>query len=149
ESILADYDDWLSMLITHEYSHILHIGNVSGLPAVINAIAGLGIGTVYAPNQIQPRWFIEGLATFEESARTTGGRRRSRLFDMYLRMAVLEGRWQRLDQISSGTLAFPHGSTAYLYGAHFVRYIVDRFGEAALAEIGRLYGRSGLPFGLN
>src|SRR5262249_27069313 len=34
ESVLNDYDDWMNLLITHEYSHILHIDNVSGLPTL-------------------------------------------------------------------------------------------------------------------
>src|SRR5215813_4750727 len=63
ESVLNDFDDWFNLLITHEYSHILHIDNVSGLPTLANVVLGLGLGKVYAPNQVQPRWFIEGLAT--------------------------------------------------------------------------------------
>ena len=47
---------------------------------------------IYSPNQLQPRWFIEGLATYEETIRTSGGRQRNHIFDMWLRMPALEGR---------------------------------------------------------
>src|SRR5690606_9536928 len=57
-SPLGDYDDWLSELLTHEYTHVLHVDNISGLPALLNAI----LGKSYAPNQAQPRWILEGLA---------------------------------------------------------------------------------------
>jgi hypothetical protein len=149
ESVLNDYDDWLNLLITHEYSHILHIDNISGLATLANLVVGLGMGKIYAPNQIQPRWFIEGLATYEESARTTGGRTRSHIFEMYLRTAIFDEAFQGLDAVSSGTLEYPHGSTAYLYGSFFLKYIADRFGEQVLAEISRSYGGRSVPFGLN
>jgi len=50
-SPLADYDNWINELVTHEYTHILQIDNTSGLPALGNAI----LGKTFAPNQAQPR----------------------------------------------------------------------------------------------
>ena len=44
-------------------------------------------------HQVQPRWFIEGYATHMESSETSGGRLRSTIFEMFLRMATLEA-WQ-------------------------------------------------------
>src|SRR5690606_20698194 len=57
-----DYDDWLYGLIAHEYTHILHLDTMSGLPNIYNSI----FGKTWAPNQIMPRWVIEGIATYEE-----------------------------------------------------------------------------------
>ena len=62
-SPLNDYDDWQLELITHEYTHILHIDNISGLPSIVNAV----LGKTLAPNQAQPRWIIEGLAVVHET----------------------------------------------------------------------------------
>ncbi|HEY3233406.1 MAG TPA: hypothetical protein VGJ84_01740, partial [Polyangiaceae bacterium] len=45
-SVLSDYDDWLVELLTHEDTHVLHIDNVSGLPALLNAV----LGKTYTPN---------------------------------------------------------------------------------------------------
>src|SRR5262249_24975486 len=94
-SPLADYDDWLTELVTPESPHVLHIDNTGGLPAAANAI----FGKTFAANQAQPHWIREGLAVFMESANTTGGRLRSTQFEMYLRADVLEGRLARLDEI--------------------------------------------------
>jgi hypothetical protein len=80
-STLGDYDDWYLGLITHEFTHILHTGNISGTARIANAV----IGRTLAPNSAQPRWIIEGLAVVLESDFSTGGRIRSSLFDMYLR----------------------------------------------------------------
>ncbi|NOY91631.1 MAG: hypothetical protein GXP55_10560, partial [Deltaproteobacteria bacterium] len=72
-SSLSDYDDWLFGLVMHEDTHIVHLDEIGGLPAILNHI----FGRVYAPNQVEPRWFIEGYAVHEESLNTSGGRLRS------------------------------------------------------------------------
>jgi hypothetical protein len=124
-SPLSDYDDWLTQLVSHEHTHILHLNQIGGIPAVINSI----LGKTYAPNQAQPRWFTEGLATYQESVQTSGGRLRSSIFDMYLRMDALENRQPRLDQLSSEARRWPHGTLPYLYGARFINYIAETYGR--------------------
>ncbi|HEY8377522.1 MAG TPA: hypothetical protein VIK91_13600, partial [Nannocystis sp.] len=122
-SVLESYDDWLDILLIHEYTHIVHLDTVHGLPRLVNAILGFGVlGKVWPPNGAQPRWFIEGLATYEESRLSSQGRRRSAHFDTMLRMHVLEHGFQRLDRVSSPGTIFPHVTTVYLYGLHFVHY---------------------------
>src|SRR6185503_10286858 len=66
---LGDYDDWVTELVTHEFTHIVHTGNVSGAPAVVNSV----FGPTLHPNQLQPHWIIEGLAVAMETEHTTGG----------------------------------------------------------------------------
>ncbi|HJK96127.1 MAG TPA: hypothetical protein RMF84_02840 [Polyangiaceae bacterium LLY-WYZ-14_1] len=144
-SPLADYDDWMTFLVTHEHTHVLHLDNWSGFPALVNAI----FGKVYAPNANAPRWLIEGFAVHEESAHTAGGRLRSSIFDMYLRMDALEGRLLRIDQLSNSVDRWPHGNVWYLYGSYFVEFIADRYGRQVLGEFAEAYGRSLVPYGLN
>ncbi len=144
-STLNDHDDWLYGLVAHEYSHIIHLDTIGGLPWLYNKI----FGKRWAPNQVQPRWFVEGLATYEESKRSSGGRTRSAIFDMYLRTSVLAGKDLDLAQVSSGTQLWPHGNAAYLYGSHFLKFIADRYGDDKIAKISKEYGRQAFPFGLN
>lgn len=144
-STLGDYDDWPTALVTHEHTHVLHLDQIGGIPALINAI----LGKVYAPNQVQPRWMLEGLAVYEESEHTSGGRIRSSVFEMFIRMDALEDRLLSIDQLSSSVDRWPHGNTWYLYGSRFVRWIADHYGNAALATISREYGRQLIPYGLN
>ncbi len=139
-SELNDFDDWLSALFVHEYTHILHLDTVNGLPKWLNYLAGFGINTLYAPNQVQPRWFIEGLAVFEETERTSAGRLRSALFDMYLRAHSLEGKFLRLDQVSNQSRLFPRGNVPYLYGSAFLRYIAGQHGAEVLTKVSHRYG---------
>ena len=37
-SPLQEYDDWLNMLVVHEYTHILFLDNINGLTNVVNAV---------------------------------------------------------------------------------------------------------------
>lgn len=144
-SPLGDYDDWLTELIVHEHTHIVHLDQIGGIPALLNMI----LGKVFAPNNAQPRWFIEGLATQQESEHTAGGRLRSSMFDMFLRMDALEGRLLDLDQLSNSVDRWPHGHVWYLYGSRFVDYIRERFGRRAVQMITREYGSQLIPYGLN
>lgn len=144
-SALSDHDDWLYGLTAHEYTHILHLDSITGLPKLYNKI----FGKTWAPNQIQPRWVIEGIATYQESKRSSSGRLRHSLFDMNLRMATLKDDLRGLDELSHGPRAWPQGNAAYLYGSHFLAYVFDRYGEDALAELSWNYGSDPIPYGLN
>lgn len=144
-SALADHDDWLYALFAHEYAHIVHLDTIDGLPLLVNKV----VGKTWAPNQLQPRWIIEGLATYEESRHSSGGRLRHGLFGMILRMATLAGNERQLDEMSNGPRAWPHGNTAYLYGSHFLKYVFDRFGDEKVAEMSYNFGSNPVPYGLN
>ena len=146
---LNDYDDWLTDLFMHEYTHVIHTGTIGGWLAVtLNAVLGLGLGVQVAPNQLQPRWGLEGLAVFEETARTSSGRLRNAIWDMYLRAQTLEGRFQGIDKISAVPNQFPFGNSAYLYGSALMRYVAEHFGESALLRWSRTYGQLGFGWGV-
>ncbi|WP_338046496.1 BamA/TamA family outer membrane protein [Polyangium spumosum] len=144
-SPLGDYDDWLYDLIVHEHTHILHLDNISGLPALINTI----LGKSFAPNQVQPRWIIEGLATVYESRESSAGRMRSALFDMFMRADVLDDNIARLDQMSSVALRWPQGNIWYLYGSRFLGWISDVYGPNTMTAVAADYGNNVLPWGIN
>lgn len=147
---LNDYDDWLRALFTHEYTHVLHLGTMGGAcQTVVNALLGWGLGLVYAPNQSQPRFIIEGLAVFEESHRTSGGRLHNSIWDMYLRAQTLEGRFQTLPQFTNNPIQFPFGNSAYLYGSELMNYVADHYGEAALRREFQDYGTNCIPLAIN
>ncbi|MCC6213961.1 MAG: PD40 domain-containing protein [Polyangiaceae bacterium] len=144
-SPLGDYDDWLLELLTHEYAHVVHLDQISGLPALVNQL----FGRIYAPNQVQPRWIIEGLAVALESEHTGAGRLRSTQFDMYLRADVLAGRLATLDQISNPARRWPSGNLWYLYGGKFVGWIAEVYGPETFGAVAADYGASLIPWGIN
>lgn len=144
-SPLGDYDDWYLDLVTHEYTHILHTDNISGLPAIVNAI----IGKTIAPNQVQPRFILEGLAVVSESRYSSAGRLRSTLFDMYLRADVLADHIAGLDQLSSNAMRWPQGNLWYLYGSRFLGWVTDVYGPNTLRAVSADYGARAIPWSIN
>ncbi len=139
---LTCYDDWLRLVITHEYTHVLQLDMVAGIPAAIQGV----FGRIYFPNLFQPVWMIEGLAVYEETEQTAGGRGRSPGAEMVLRTAMLEGAFPSLGSMSVYPDAWPAGQVPYLFGESFNRYIAGKYGRDKLAEISTAYSGRGVPF---
>jgi hypothetical protein len=144
-SPLGDVDDWYLELITHEFTHVLHTDHIRGIPAVVNAI----IGKTLAPNQVEPRWILEGLAVFEESSKTSGGRLRSSIWNMFMRADVLENNIAGLDEISNNVRRWPQGNLWYLYGSFFMEWIAETYGEQAIRVMIDDYSRQIIPYAIN
>ena len=145
ESVLGFYDDWLRILVFHEYVHILHLDTIVGLPAQFNKV----IGKQWSPNQFLPRWYTEGLATYYESRRTKGGRLDSSLFQMFLRTSALDGSLFDLGATSNAPVAWPSGSVAYLYGSSFLAFVFEKHGEDFAAQFHRAFGYRIIPWSMN
>ncbi len=142
---LDDHEDWLYGLTLHEYTHIVHLDTMEGLPNLYNRV----FGKTWAPNQVMPRWVIEGIATYEESKRSAGGRNRGTRFEQFIRIARHEDKDLRIDEISGAPRQFPRGNAAYVYGSHFLRYIFDRFGDDTVREMSHTSGKHPVPFAIN
>lgn len=138
----SNYDDWLRMLITHEYTHIVHLDMVHGLPDTLHTI----FGNLYFPNLFQPVWLIEGLAVYEETELTGGGRNRSPASDMVLRMAVLEHNFPGISLAANYSEKWPGGQIPYLFGGGFTAFIAKKYGREKLADLSLDYSGRSLPF---
>lgn len=130
-------DDWMRMLITHEYTHIVQFGILNGYSRVLNSI----FGNLYYPNMWQPVWLKEGLAVYEETELTGGGRNRSPAADMVLRMALLEGNFPPVSHAANFTEKWPAGEVPYLFGGGFIEFIAGKYGREKLADISTVYSR--------
>lgn len=135
-------ESWLRMVITHEYTHALHMDMNDGLARAIRTVFG-NVPLLSTPNATASSAFIEGLAVYRETAHTSGGRGQGAYYDMFLRAATLGGRLPRLDQV----LGFydldgwwPAG-TPYLYGWSLMDFIARKYGEDKLAVIAREYSK--------
>ncbi|HAJ32296.1 MAG TPA: hypothetical protein DCK79_02850 [Candidatus Atribacteria bacterium] len=129
------FKSWLKMVITHEYTHLAHFEITAGLTTALRAL----FGQILTPNALQPMWSIEGLAVYNETKFTTGGRGIDSRYDMYLRMAALEDQFNTLDQISGYYLtSWPDGTAPYIYGQSLIHFIAQKYGEdkvIAMSEI--------------
>ncbi len=140
-SSLSLYEGWIDTILTHEYTHILHIDTVEGLPLLLRGV----LGRIVTVNRVSPGWIIEGQATFQETRHTNAGRGRAPAADTVKRMAVLEDAFPPLGNLDGWQRAPPGGNLRYLFGQDFQQYVADHTGEDAWTDFIHLYG-GGIPY---
>ncbi len=152
-SDLADHGDWVRALVFHELTHVMHMGEVSGIPKLANHV----VGRRWLPNQALPRFFLEGLATYAETRFTGqdkavaghGGRVDSAQYMALLRAAVLDKTLPTLDELTGQPVKWPRGNGWYLYGGVLLDYLARTYGHDKIQEFLRKYGARVVPFGIN
>jgi hypothetical protein len=120
----AYYDDWLRLLVFHEYTHYVNMDTTLGLYEGLRYL----IGPTVLPNSIWPPWMLEGLAVYMETRLTRGGRGRSPYYEMVLRAAVESrtldtDRFVTLDRVNAGNPYYPGGETDYLFGYELMNQV--------------------------
>ncbi len=142
-SLLGNTDDWLRLVFSHEYTHIVHLeksrGWIGGLGRVFGRIP------FRYPNAFLPEWQIEGIATYQESAVTGQGRVPAGDFHLLIDSAAAAGRFLSIDRASGGLVDWPSGNAVYAYGAYFHDFLAERYGAASLARLADETARS-LPY---
>jgi hypothetical protein len=128
-----EFDDWLRLSFTHEFTHIVHLDRSEQWAHAVRAIFGR---TPFAfPNVFLPAWQIEGLATYEESAITGTGRLHAGDFRAVVAEDARARTLQPLDRVNGGLTDWPDGIGVYAYGVGFHEYLADRFGAETLATL--------------
>jgi hypothetical protein len=145
DSTLAHYDDWLRELFIHEYTHVVHITDTRYPAKALKLL----VGKLMAPNGLTPGWVTEGIATYFETEQTTGGRGRSTFTDMLLRTDILNGRFQKIDEMAGTKYEWPAWQAQYLYGVGFWQFLAEKYGEDKMIEYSRNSGSSLRFFMLN
>lgn len=143
DSTLSLYQDWGTAIMTHEYTHVLHLETNGGIVAAARAV----VGRIASTNDVSPLWMVEGLATFQETRLTPGGRGRSPYVDMILRTAVVDDAWPDLGNMDGIQADPPAGNLRYLFGQDFLQHVADHHGEDVWTRWTHAYGRS-VPWGL-
>ncbi len=142
---LSDFDDPVWELVSHEYTHILHLDTVRGVAYLTNQI----FGKLWIPNGVQPTWLIEGMAVLSESRVTAGGRVRSALEDMSARAMSLGGVFPDIDELSNPTLKYPRGNIPYTIGGRLLDFVEDHYGAGAIHDLSYDYAGRLVPLAMN
>jgi Tol biopolymer transport system component len=136
-------DDWLRLVFTHEFTHIVHLDRSEGWARIFRGI--FGRTSLSLPNTWLPVWQIEGLAAWEESAITGEGRLHAGDFRAIEREAARSGRVVPIDRINGGLTDWPTGLAPYAFGLGFHDYLSQRFGDEQFGALAARTSRS-LPF---
>ncbi|WP_064607345.1 hypothetical protein [Photobacterium sp. J15] len=141
---LATNDDWLHMLIRHEYAHIMHMEMSTGVPKTLQSI--FGRQAFFFPHALTPSMLLEGLAVYLETNEELGyGRLQSSNYAMEMRMEVASGEVKDLDEVVVADREWPLGYQ-YLYGAYFMKYLSDTYGEEKIQLFLQDYSRRIIPY---
>lgn len=147
---LSYFDDWLELVIVHELAHIYHLDLEGTVGSVVRSVFGrIPMPWPVFPGLTTPAWTREGLATYYESALTGAGRTHGTYHETVLRTAVLEDRFETLDQMSGRSPVWPDGDRSYVYGSRFFERLLDRHGEDRMADFARSVADQWVPFRLN
>jgi Tol biopolymer transport system component len=144
---LEHYDDWLHLVITHEYAHILHLDMVRSYPRLLRRI--FGRTPLSFPNMLSPLWLLEGIATLVESEATEAGRLKGTFVEMVLRTAAIEGRFATEPQAAGLTPGWPGGGQRYYYGSAFLAWLARTRGRETLTQYFHDYAGRILPYRVN
>src|SRR6185503_7788687 len=140
---IGNTDDWLRLVFTHEYTHIIHLDQSAGWARFVRGV--FGRLPLAFPNLFLPAWQIEGLATYEESAITDTGRLHAGDFRAVVAEAARAGRLEPLGRVNGGLTDWPSGAAAYAYGLGFHAYLAERYGPDRLAILADATARR-VPF---
>jgi Tol biopolymer transport system component len=148
---LGYFDDWMELVVTHELAHVVHLDHVRNpLGRLARGIFGrVQSEWPFFPGLTMPGWVTEGLATWYESRLTSSGRVHGTFQEMQIRAAVLEGRFEGIDQASGGSALWPAGNRPYLYGARFFEYLLEKHGDERMAEFVEAVAGQWIPYRLN
>ena len=143
EGELLQNRDWLELVLTHEFTHIVHMDKATRAPLVLRRV--FGRFPFLFPNVLEPSWLIEGLATYAESDASRGWGRLGRSFYEGMMRAESARGLLSLRELNAGGRGFPHNRD-YLYGSYFFAFLAQRYGEAALADYVENYSGNLIPF---
>ena len=140
---LQNYDSWERLVIVHELTHVFHLDRSRGLWGTLQSIFGRVPG--FFPNQYQPSWVIEGLATYYESRFTTGGRADGTFHREIVAADAAAGRarspWNALY-----FSRWPDGLGPYAYGSRFWDYLARTTGDSVIPHFIEATSGQFIPF---
>jgi len=138
-----DIENWWQLVAVHEYTHMLHLTDTSGAPAVLTTLFGRELG----PNIYAPVWMTEGIAVYDESSTSKyQGRLNDGMFDACLAAEAQEKNQASILKATYGPLEFPGGDGVYEYGSGFLKYLSVTYGEDKFPKFFKLYGSSLLSY---
>jgi hypothetical protein len=154
EGELLQNREWLELVLTHEFTHIVHLDQARGPAGALRRIFGrylvlpLPFTLLFPsgfPNLLEPNWMIEGLAVYSESDWNRGyGRLGQSHFEGMMRAENARG-LRSLAEVNAEGRGFPLNRD-YLYGSYFFLFLAERYGPDAIPRYVETYSGRWFPF---
>ncbi len=143
EGELLQNREWLELVLTHEFTHVVHLDKARRAPLVLRRI--FGRFPLWFPNVFEPGWLIEGLAVYSESDLAKGyGRLGQSHFEGMMRAENARGLLS-LRELNADGRGFPLNRD-YLYGSYFFLFLGERYGPQAILNYVENYSDNVVPF---
>ncbi|MCP4391604.1 MAG: hypothetical protein GY802_25135, partial [Gammaproteobacteria bacterium] len=143
-SSLLDYGDSWTVLIMHEYTHVVHTDKGRGFVAGLRNV--FGRLPLLFPNALNTPWVLEGLATHYETDDEAGtGRGQGSYFKMLMRGELAAG-FKSVKQVNLPISSWPGNFSRYLYGVYFFRFLDSQYGEGASERFVENYSDNFVPW---
>jgi hypothetical protein len=143
-------NDWLNLLASHEYRHIVQFQrSLTGVNKAIYYAFGQSAASLVA-FAAAPEWFWEGDAVATETAYTSSGRGRMPNFDILFRTNFQEGRVFNYEK--QYLRSYKHNiPDHYVLGYHMISYLRKKTGDPRIWEriTGRSWAHPYIPFGFS
>jgi hypothetical protein len=140
---LLFFDSWLRLVTTHELTHVFHLDRSKGIWGGLQRVFGRAPGLF--PNEYQPSWVIEGLATYYESKFTNAGRVRGSFHTQVLGVDRAAGA-SRSPWNATLFTRWADGLVPYAYGSRFFHYLAGAVGDSVVPRFAEATSAQLIPF---
>lgn len=137
---LRDYDSWQRLVLVHELTHVFHLDRSRRWWRALRSVFGRLPGTF--PNEYQPSWVTEGIATYYESRFSAAGRADGGFHRQIVAADRLHGTarspWDALyfTRWAGGLAPYAYGSRFWEYLSHArADSLVPRFVEKTAGQL--------------
>ena len=126
-------DEWLRIVIIHEFTHIVHLRKHKGLSTLIYPLFG---DFRVLLHESVPKWFTEGIATLHETQYTMGGRGRTPFHWMQMAAPIGAKKHWRIENTSyHSRKRAPHTYMRYVSGYYLTYFVYQQYGPHVWAKI--------------
>src|SRR6266498_5231142 len=143
EPALQTFDSWERLVIVHELTHVFHLDRSRGIWKTLQTVFGR-VPALF-PNEYQPSWVIEGLATYYESKFTNAGRVRGSFHTQLLGADRAAGA-SRSPWNATLFTRWADGLVPYAYGSRFFHYLAGAVGDSVVPRFVEATSRQLIPF---